>query len=136
MERVRRHIPVLFHTHRAPVSEADRALIAPAGDAHGPAFLLPPINPIRKTVVGDDVVELSGRLVVPGTPGCAAIYRDCRALIHAEEDVIWVLWIDPDAMVIVATGRTLDSQEGFASVRRSIRGCIRNVDFVLILRID
>ena len=52
-----------------PVAERDLAFVASAGDAGGSAFLLAAADPIGKRVVGADMVELRGRLVIPGAPG-------------------------------------------------------------------
>ncbi len=69
-----------------PVAKSDFAEVAAAGGADAAAFLLSAIDPVRKLVVGDDVIELRRGLVVPGTPGLSAIHADGRALIDGEGD--------------------------------------------------
>ncbi len=81
IQRIGRDVAVFFDAHRMPVAKRDLAIVAAAGNARGAALLLPAVDPIRKAIVGDHVIELRGRLVVPGAPGCAAIDRDGGALI-------------------------------------------------------
>src|ERR1700687_1111503 len=65
----------------APIVERDRAVRSTAGNCHCPAVLLRAVKPVGEAVVGDDVIELAGGLVVPGTPGLRAINSDDRALV-------------------------------------------------------
>src|SRR5437764_9282231 len=58
IERVGRDVSIFLYAHRMPIAKGDLAIIAAAGDAGGAALLLAAIDPIRKTVVGDHVVEL------------------------------------------------------------------------------
>ena len=69
-----------------PIAKVNRAVIAAARDPDRSALLLPAIKPIRKSVIGADVVELRGRLVIPRAPGLAAIVGNDRALIAAEKN--------------------------------------------------
>ena len=97
--------------------------------------MLSAINPIWELVVGDHMVELRGRLVVPGTPGGPAIHRDGRALIAGQQDDFGMFGIDPDGVIIVAAGRAFDGRESLPCVRRAIRGSVRHVDDVFVLGI-
>jgi len=74
------------NSRQPPVAKRDFAVIAAALRRHGTAFLLRAVNPIRKTIIGGDVIELRGWLVVPTAPGRAAVHADDRALIRAERD--------------------------------------------------
>jgi hypothetical protein len=67
-------------------------------------------------VVGAHVVELRRRLVVPGTPGAAAIHADGGALVHGQQDDIGILGVDPDGVIVVAAGRAFNRGETFAGI--------------------
>ena len=81
IERIGRDVAVFFRGDRMPVAESDLAVVAAARDADRAAFLLAAAQSIRKRVVGADVIELRGRLVVPRAPGLAAVDGDDRALV-------------------------------------------------------
>ena len=83
VQRIRRDVPVFFNADRVPVAKADGTVVAAAGNADRSALLLPAINPVRKSIVCDDVIKLCGRLVVPGTPGAAAVDAEGGALVNA-----------------------------------------------------
>src|SRR5262249_16103889 len=135
VERVGRDIAVLLHADRVPVAEGDLAVAAAAAHAGRPALLLPAVAPVRELVVGDDLVELGGRLVVPGTPGFAAVDGDGRALVAGEQDDVRVVGVDPNAVVVVAAGRPLDGGERLAAVGRAVGRGVGDVDDVLVLRV-
>ena len=75
VERIGDGVAILFDADRRPFAESELAVIAAAGDAGGAALLLAAAHAIGKIVVGVDVIHLRGGLVVPGTPGFAAIDR-------------------------------------------------------------
>src|SRR5262249_35688536 len=100
MQRVRRDVAVFFDADGGPVAESNLAKIAAAGGADRAALLLSAVDPVGKLVVGNDVVELRGRLVVPGTPGLAAVHADGCALVDGQGDDVWVVGIDPDGVVV------------------------------------
>ena len=74
-----------------------------AGYAGGSRVLLGSVDEVREPVVRDHVVELRGRLVVPGTPGVPAIQRDERALVRAEDLALRVLRVDPQLVKVIAS---------------------------------
>ena len=136
MQRIRRDIPILLNADRGPVAECNLAKVAAAGGSNAAALLLSTINPVRKLVVGDDVIELRGGLVIPGTPGLAAIHTDGRALIHGQRDNVGVLRIDPDGVIVVAAGRAFDGGKVLACVGRLVGRSVRNVNYIFVFRID
>src|SRR4029079_16267381 len=89
-------IIALVGADRVPVAPGDLAIIAAAGDRDRSAVLLAAVNPIGETVVRGDVTELAGRLVVPATPGSAAVDGHRCTLIGSFGDMPRVLGIDPD----------------------------------------
>src|SRR6476660_8849295 len=99
-----------------PFAESDLAVVAATRNAGGAALLLAAAQTIGKRVVGVHVIHLRGRLVVPTAPGLAAIDGDDRALVAAENDHISVVWIDPDVLIIVATGRAAKCRPGLAAI--------------------
>src|ERR1700720_2883377 len=119
-----------------PLAKRHFTVIATTGNPGRPALLLAAINPIRKLVVRDHVIELCGRLVVPGAPSLAAVDADGGALVAGQQDDPWILGIDPDGVIIVAARRAFDRGERLPSVGRAIRRRIRDIDDVPVLRID
>src|SRR6267143_2029948 len=93
-------------------------------------------DPVRKAIVGGDVINLRRRLVVPGTPGRSAVYGYNPALVAADNHPFWIVGIDPELMIIVAAGCTLDRGPCLAGVGRSIHALIHYVERVRVFRID
>ena len=100
-----------------PIAKCDLAKVAAAGDADASTFLLAAINPVRKLIVSDHVIELRGWLVVPGTPGLAAIHADGNALIDGQGNDLRILRIDPNCVIVISAGSAFDCGEVFATVR-------------------
>src|SRR5579871_6908282 len=71
--RIGRDIAGFAAAHRIPVRTIDASAVAAAGDGDGSVVLLRAVNTIRNLVVGDDVIELRGGLVVLACPGLAAV---------------------------------------------------------------
>ena len=111
IERIRRDVSILFHTDRMPLAERDLAVVATRRNARRPRLLLPAIHPIGKTIVGDHVIELRRRLVVPSGPSLSAVHRDRRPLIDSQRDHLRILRIDPHGVVIIPTRSALDCGE-------------------------
>ena len=88
-----------------PVAKRDLAVIAATGDADRTALLLPAANFVRESVHHADVIDLRCGLVVPRTPGLAAIHADQRALIRHQKNDVRIFRIDPQVLIIVAAGR-------------------------------
>src|SRR5262249_19031034 len=105
IQRIGSYIRILVSTNRMPVMKRDLAIVAAAEDSSRTTLLLAAINPIRMLVVGDDVVKLRCRLVVPGTPGASTVHGDCGALIDSHQNDVGVLRIDPDGVIVVAARR-------------------------------
>ena len=106
-----------------------------AGNADRAALLLPAVDPVGELIVGRDVVQLRGRLVVPGAPGPAAVDRDDGPLVRGEEHDVGLQRVDPDPLVVVAAGRALDRRPRLAAVVRSIRGDVADKDDVGVRRV-
>ena len=83
VERIGRDIAIFLDADGVPLAESDLAIVAAADDAGRAAFLLAAVDPVRELIVGDDMVKLRGRLVVPRTPGLPAVDGDDGALIAA-----------------------------------------------------
>src|SRR5207249_1963135 len=81
VERVGGDVAVLLDADRVPVAEGDVAVAAAAGRADRAALLLAAVDPVGELVVGADVVELGGRLVVPGAVRLPAVDADDRPLV-------------------------------------------------------
>src|SRR6185503_16619698 len=100
------------------------------------AVLLCPGDPVRKTLIGGDVINLCGWLVVPRAPGGGAV--DCydRTLITGDDHSLRIVWVDPELVIIVAAGRAFDWRPCFAGVSRSIHRRVHHVNDIGVLRID
>src|SRR5205823_7454643 len=68
IERIGRDITVLLYAYRIPFTQSDRAVIATAHRSDRATLLLPPVDPVRYSIVRNHMVELRGRLVVPRAP--------------------------------------------------------------------
>ncbi len=99
-----------------PIAKRKYAFARPGADAHAAAILLCSVQPIGKTVVGGDVINLRRGLVVPGAPALAAIHANDSSLIAAEHHAIAILRIHPELVIIVTAGRSFDRNERFAAV--------------------
>src|SRR5215510_13433675 len=86
IERIGRDVPVLLDADRSPIAKGDLAVRAATDDSDRATFLLSAVDPVGESVVGDHMVKLRGRLVVPGAPARAAVEADGRSLIAAERD--------------------------------------------------
>src|SRR5260370_33086707 len=86
IERVDGDIVVFENSDEMPIAKSSFAIIAAAQCCRGAAFLLGAVNPIWKTIVGRDVIELRRWLVIPTAPRLAAVHADDRALIGAQRD--------------------------------------------------
>ncbi len=133
---VRRDVAVLVGRDRMPVAHRDLPVVSAARHAGRPAFLLAAADPVRKRVVRAHVVELRRRLVVPGTPRRSAVDGHHRALIPGQQHRVRVVRVDPEAMVVVASGRAAPAGERPAAVCRLPGDDAGGVDDVRVLRVD
>src|SRR6185312_6807311 len=78
------------------------ATVATAGQRHRTGILLCAVDPVRKLVVGADVIDLRGRLVQPAGPGLAAVQGDQGPLVDNEDLPVRVGRVDPHLVEIVA----------------------------------
>src|SRR5262249_47378953 len=126
----------LKSARRVPIALSYLSVVAAAQNSRGTAVLLGCIDPVRKCVVGRNVIELPGRLVVPGTPGFASIDADDSALIDSENHAAGVGWIDPHHVKVIAAGRARESLESTARIRRPVHRRLRNIDNTCAFGID
>src|SRR5438067_13814705 len=85
-------------------------------------------------VVGDHVIELRGRLVIPGAPCTTAVHCNRRPLIDPHQDDVRILRMYPDGVIIVAAGSAFPGSEILAAVCRLVRRRVRNVDRIRVAR--
>src|SRR5579871_6699199 len=109
IQRIGRYIAVFLHTYRMPFAERDLTIVPPRGNPYGSAFLLAAVDVVRESIVGDHVIELRGGLIVPGGKGMTAVNGYNRSLIAGDEHDLGMIGIDPDPVVIVASGRAFKS---------------------------
>src|ERR1700686_2530817 len=118
---------------RRPLTLGDLAVVATAGDSSGAAILLRAVNPVRKTVIGGYSIKFSRRLVVPGAPSIATVHGDDGALIDAEHDALGVGGVDPDGVIVVATGSPFYYCESAPSVGGAVQRLHWHIDYVWIV---
>ena len=136
IQRIGRDIRVLRRAHRMPFAKSDLAVVAAAGHTRRSALLLAAIDPVGHLVVGNHVIKLRGRLVVPGTPGAAVVHADGGALVESQQNDVGVFRIDPDRVIVIAAGRALDGREAGAGVGGPISGGVGDVNHVFVLGVD
>ena len=102
-----------------PFAKSDFAVLAAARYADRAAVLLAAAHQIGERIGGGRVVELTGRLVVPGTPGLAGIHADERALVAREKKDVGEVGVDPKILIVIAAGRAAKARPRFASVGRT-----------------
>src|SRR5215210_4703919 len=104
--------------------------------ADGAAVLLRTRDPVREAIVGGDMINLRGWLVVPRAPCGCAVKRHDRALIAGEDHAFRIVRINPELVIVVPTWRTFDWRPCFAGVGRAIHRRIHYVDNISIFWID
>ena len=119
-----------------PVAEREHALARPRADTHAAAVLLRAVEPVGEAVVRGHVIDLRGRLVVPGAPRLPAVHAHDRALVAAEHHAVAVLRIDPQLVIVVSARRPFDRHERLTRVRRHVSGGVHDIGTVGISRID
>ena len=105
-------VTALAAAHRVPVGHIDAHAARAAGDGDRRVVLLRAVDPVGEAVVGGDVVELRGRLVVLLRPGGPSVERHVGAPVVGADHAERVVRGDPQA-VVVAVGRAHDG-EGLA----------------------
>src|SRR6267142_1282814 len=117
IQRVRRDVSILIsRLHRPPIMKIQRTIPAPARRRRRTAVLLRSVHPVRKTMVRNHVIKLSGRLVVPRTPRLAAVACHQRALIAAQSHSPRLVRIDPQCVVIVTARRSTKRRKRFPAI--------------------
>src|SRR3989442_168198 len=119
-----------------PRAHGALAVIAAARHVRGARPLLAAVIPVREPAIGRHVIELRRGLVVPAAPRLAAVDGDDGALIAGDEDDARIAGIDPDAMVVVATGRPAEGGERLSAVAGLPRDDVGDVDDIRVAGID
>ena len=135
IERIGRDGTPLPRGYRAPVERRDLTEVAAAPGADGARILLGGVHPVRERIVGGDVVDLLGGLIVPRAPRLAGVERHDGALIDAEQHPVAVRGIEPHLLRVVAARRALESRKRVSAVGRLVARRVNRVDHVGILRV-
>ena len=104
-------------------------------DAGCAGILLRAIHMVGELIIRCDVIELSRRLIEPGTPGLAAVQGYKRALIDAQYPPVRLGRIDPKDVIIIPRGVTFQGDEMGAAVGGLKDNGVIDIDFVGDLRI-
>src|SRR5271156_1456945 len=110
-------------------------MAAARGNADSAAVLLGARGPVRKAIIGGDVVELRGRLVVPRAPCGRAVFGDNGALIAGENHAFRVAGINPELVIIIAARRASDGRPILAAISGPVERSVRNVNRFRISRV-
>src|ERR1700746_2038488 len=104
----------------APTGCQSRLVSPPAVPArenpHGATLLLTGAHAVGEGRRDAHVIELCGRLVEPTAPGLPRVQGDDRALIADERDDAGVVGVDPEILVVIATGRPAQRDPAAAAV--------------------
>src|SRR5580692_6582250 len=136
MQRIGRHVSIFFGADRMPIAKSDFSPVAAAGDSGRATFLLSAVYPVGKWIVGNDVIELRGGLVVPGAPGFAAVDGGGGALVCGEQNNSRIFGIDPDGVIVVAAGSAFDGGKIHAAIAGAIGGSVADINDVRIFGRD
>src|SRR5437016_2867938 len=97
-----------------PIWAINRTLGTRAGDSDRGVILLRAVNVVGEAIIGGDVIELRGWLVVDGAPALASVDGNCRAAVVAIDEALGIGGINPQG-VIIAVGRA-NGSEGLATI--------------------
>src|SRR5258708_12806315 len=78
------------------------------------------------------MIELRGWLVVPGAPRLTAVARHNRALIAAENHPPRLVRINPEFVIVIASGRPFERGKRLPSVVRLVGCGVRDVHSVRV----
>src|SRR5262249_23950339 len=118
VQRVRHHVSIFLGSYRMPFTHRYFAIVAAAGNARRTAFLLAAAEPVRKSVISIHVIHLRGRLVVPGTPAFAAIYRHDGALVTHDDEGLRIVGVDPQILVVITARCAAEARPCLAAIGR------------------
>ena len=113
------------------VALIDAAAGTRSGNRDRGVVLLRSVQPVGKSVVGSDVIELRGWLVVERRPAGAAVSGNRCSAVVAVDQTPRIVGIDPEAMV-VTVGRVEGVETSFrhrSSDTCRCSGCRRHRDF-------
>src|SRR5438128_930796 len=79
--RIGRNVTRLSAAYRVPIGTIDGTVVAAAGDSDGAVVLLRAIDVVRRTSIGNYVIELRRRLVILAGPSLATIQTHGYAAI-------------------------------------------------------
>src|SRR5262249_35040825 len=112
------------------------AIVAATRDSNRPAFLLASVDPVRKSVIGDNVIKLRGRLVVPRAPRLSPVHCHYRALIAGDKDNLRVVRVDPDSVIVITAGSSSKPCPVLAGISRAPGHNIGAVNDIRVLRVS
>ena len=102
-------------------------------NSNGGIVLLCSIDTIGKGIVGRDAVELSGGLVVIGTPSASPVKRNLCAPVISNDHALVVLWGDPQ-VVMIAMWSTMGGK-CFSTIGRMMIGHVHYIYPIFVLGI-
>ena len=82
------------------------------------------------------MIHLRRWLVVPTAPRSAPVGRYDRALVAPEENDLGIIRIDPNVLIIIATGCAAKTSPRLAAIGRLPTDCAGGIDHFRILRIE
>jgi len=131
--RIDGDVAALAATDIVPIPPIDEAAIATGTDTDGGIVLLRAVDAIREIVVGDDVVELRGGLIVLRRPILACVDGNRGATVVGIDHASGIVGIDPQPVMIAVWGR--NAVEGFAAIDGAEKPGVGDVNGVRIFRV-
>ena len=136
MQWIGRRVPrFTARAETLPVAQRNFRVTAARRRADRAAVLLRPGDPIWKTIIRCDVINLCRRLVVPGTPGDRAIDTYNCALIAAKHHALRIVRVNPELMKVIARRIAFDRGPCLTGICGSIDRSIHHIDSVCVFRI-
>src|SRR4029077_3400236 len=102
--RVRDDVAAFAPANGVPVAAIDEAVVAARSNADGRIVLLGAVYAVQKIVVGGDVVELRGRLVILRGPIFSPVHGDGGTAVVAVDEAIGIVGINPEGVVVAVGG--------------------------------
>ncbi len=134
--RAEAHIKAIAKKHLLPICVQNAAPLPLAAFTHPGAIVLhTAANLVGNAVVNVDVIKLPDRNVVAKHPLGTRITRDVQAAVRAKNDIIRIVWIDPER-VVVGVGAGIHTLKRSTAIFTHRNAGIQVKNSIFILRIN
>src|SRR6478672_10268026 len=81
------------------------------------------------------MIKLCSGLIVPRRKGFPSVNSNDRTLVERDEHDLWIVRVDPDAVVIITAGCAAESAPGLSAINRFPGNHVGAVYYVFVFRI-